>query len=393
MNIDSNARLNTLSNKEAVFFLIQKVLKSSYPLAIWKLPDAPEVYVLIDITKDTSETELEDLSECFIINAYEQSHPPRPLVLKGDIIIRLDENEVDTRFRPALSADKTDAFFKQIDQHEIPRKPIYDNSIHSPDFVEAVKKAIEHIKSGEAQKIVLSRYEDYELHQDFDPLDLFDQLVKNYPNAFCHLTQTKQYGLWIGASPEKLIAIEMDRYFSTDAIAGTQLLGDQTLAEVAWRQKEIEEQAMVSRYIINCLKKIRLREFEEIGPRTVKAGNLAHLKTEFKVDMETTNSPMLGSTMLNLLHPTSAVCGLPGRAANTFLQAHEGYSRELYAGFLGPVGFEGNTRLFVNLRCMKILGTYVRLFAGAGIMEDSDPEKEMAETTYKMQTLLKVLHT
>ena len=149
---------------------------------------------------------------------------------------------------------------------------------------------------------------------------------------------------------------------------------------------------MVSRYIIDCFKKIRLREFDEIGPRTVKAGNLTHLKTAFKVDMELTNSPMLGSTMLELLHPTSAVCGMPRELADEFIKTHEGYQRSLYAGFLGPVGFNGNSDLFVNLRCIQLDENKARLYAGAGITEYSNPEKEYQETSNKMQTMLKVLN-
>ena len=76
-------------------------------------------------------------------------------------------------------------------------------------------------------------------------------------------------------------------------------------------QKDIEEQALVERYVISCFKKIRLREYDEHGPKTMIAGNVLHLKTEFEVDMVATNFPQLGSVMLNLLHPTSAVCGMP----------------------------------------------------------------------------------
>ena len=95
--------------------------------------------------------------------------------------------------------------------------------------------------------------------------------------------------------------------------------------------------------------------------------------------------------MLELLHPTSAVCGMPRELADEFIKANEGYQRSLYAGFLGPVGFEGNTDLFVNLRCMQIDNEKARLFAGAGITEYSNPEKEFQETSSKMQTMLKVL--
>jgi isochorismate synthase len=157
--------------------------------------------------------------------------------------------------------------------------------------------------------------------------------------------------------------------------------------EVAWTQKEIEEQAMVSRYIIDCFKKLRLREYKENGPKTVQAGRMAHLKTIYEVDMEEVNIPELASTMLELLNPTSAVCGMPLQPALDFIKEYE----ELYAGFLGPINMDGYTHLFVNLRCMKIMGQTGRFYAGAGITENSHPEKEFEETQLKMQTLKKII--
>jgi isochorismate synthase len=163
------------------------------------------------------------------------------------------------------------------------------------------------------------------------------------------------------------------------------------LSEASWRQKEIEEQAMVSRYIINCFKKIRLREFDEIGPKTIAAGSLLHLKTDFKVDMDEVNFPQLGSVMLKLLHPTSAVCGMPKEAALIDLIEYEHYDRELYSGYLGPVNINNNTHIYVNLRCMQVTEKALVFYAGAGITEDSEPDKEFLETEMKMDILRRVV--
>ena len=207
-----------------------------------------------------------------------------------------------------------------------------------------------------------------------------------------HSFSTLAVGIWMGATPELLLSVEDKKKFTTVSLAGTQVIADDfPLAKAAWTQKEIEEQAMVSRYIINCFKKIRLREFEEYGPKTVRAGNLAHLKTTFEVDMAEVNFPQLGTVMLELLHPTSAVCGMPMKPAFEFLKENEGYDRQYYSGYLGPTNVQNETRLFVNLRCMKIEGNQATLFAGAGITEDSEPESEWNETEVKMQTLLNIL--
>jgi isochorismate synthase len=112
-----------------------------------------------------------------------------------------------------------------------------------------------------------------------------------------------------------------------------------------------------------------------------------HLKTDYEVDMNEINFPQLGSVMLKLLHPTSAVCGMPLDTALGFLKSQEGYNRELYSGYLGPVNFDEESHLFVNLRCMQLHEKSVRLYAGAGVTSDSDPEKEFLETEIKMKGL------
>ena len=194
-------------------------------------------------------------------------------------------------------------------------------------------------------------------------------------------------GLWAGASPE-LLLFRDETLFKTQAVAGTKALAaGQPVAEVTWGQKEIEEQAMVSRYIVNCFKKIRLREFKETGPQTIKTGKLAHLRTTYEVDHCMLRYEDLADHMLELLHPTSAVCGMPMERAQDFINTHEPHDRSFFSGFLGPVNFNGSTNLFVNLRCMKISRQKARLYAGAGITSGSDPDKEWQETELKMNTL------
>ena len=158
------------------------------------------------------------------------------------------------------------------------------------------------------------------------------------------LVSDEKTGTWLGASPELLVSVDRNGIFRTVALAGTQVYQDNILLRnIGWTQKEIEEQALVERYIISCFKKIRVREFDEHGPKTVQAGNLVHLKSDFEVDMKAVNFPLLGSVMLKLLHPTSAVCGMPMEASLSFLKQHEKHDREFYAGYLGPVNIENES--------------------------------------------------
>lgn len=182
-----------------------------------------------------------------------------------------------------------------------------------------VEKGIQHINREEFYKVVPSKIKNIESDNDINLGTAFVNTCKTYPNAFVNLTYSKKTGLWFGASPETLIEDKKGEYFKTMALAGTQPKSDKSIAETTWTQKEIEEQAYVSRYIINCFKKIRLRDFDEIGPKTIQAGSLLHLKTTFKVDTTITNFPELGSVMLKLLHPTSAVCGMPKTSLRIYI--------------------------------------------------------------------------
>lgn len=384
--------------KHAEKFLLQ-LLNTAYPFAMWRSPLAEKAYLMIDLSaqdqkhSNSEDWSIENESECFLVNAYNDSHPPRPRKIAGDIIVIFTNSQPELKINPKISSTKIENFLETIDRtvpFEFNKES--DELKASQAYEEHVEKALKSIETGLLQKVVLSRYQDFDIPSNFSPYNFFEQINSRYPNAFCYILSTPENGVWMGATPERLMTIENGRQFTTDALAGTQPIEpDTNLAHIAWTQKEIEEQAMVSRYIIDCFKKIRLREFDEVGPKTVRAGNLAHLKTSFVVDMEATNSPNLGNVMLDLLHPTSAICGFPREEAHQFINETENFDRELFCGFIGPVNYENATRLFVNLRCMKLVGNKARLYAGAGITADSIPSKELEETNSKMKTLLSAL--
>ncbi len=390
--------MNRIENIEALTSLSPAQLwamaeDKQFPMATWCLPGSERRYLLIDLgaARQVNADDLEDLGRGFIVNPFQEAHPPQPLFLKADLLISWEGTQKSFEISPSLSSSQLDQFLsdlengKQLEQPPLPPAEQYN-------FQQAVEQCLPKLDGHHLLKVVLSRCDDHHLPEDFQAFDKFLQLVDRYPEAMNYLLYLPGVGKWLGATPESLLHTKDQQRFTTAALAGTQLIKDhERLQDVAWRQKEIEEQAIVSRYIIDCFKKIRLREFEEQGPRTVKAGRLAHLKTNFSVDMVATQMPKLGSIMLDLLHPTSAVCGTPMRPALEFIREHEHYDRELYSGFLGPVHVENEVSLFVNLRCMQIRGTVGRFYAGAGITLDSDPQKEEIETELKLQTMKSVV--
>jgi isochorismate synthase len=158
-----------------------------------------------------------------------------------------------------------------------------------------------------------------------------------------------------------------------------------------WSAKEIEEQALVSDYIRDFFHRAGARTVCEAGPRTVAAGNVIHLQTDFSVQLPRLDLMDLANRVLHELHPTSAVCGMPKDKALAFIRQHEGYDRSFYSGYLGPVHIDGQSHLYVNLRCMQLGQGAAYLYAGGGVTADSSPEAEWRETELKAGTLLAVL--
>ncbi len=364
--------------------VIRTLIDGPLPLACWKLPNEQKTHLIVGGKLADTTAPLRRQRPGFVINAYKANHPVKAQFIPADLYLLQDEH---WHLAPEASdqiVDRVKHLLKTSVAKPTKRRPIESVSITT--YEEQVARAISSLQSGELAKVVLARYEDLPLH-DFDPWTFFQQLLHAYPDAFCSLTYLPGRGLWIGATPELLLE-DTPAHFKTVALAGTKGLNlDARLSELSWTQKEIEEQAMVSRYVINCFKALRLREFHEIGPKTVRAGALAHLKTTFIVYQDEVHFSDLAEQMLVLLHPTSAVCGMPRITAQQLITELEHFDRAYFAGFLGPVGFGFQSHLYVNLRCMHIQNQVARLYAGAGITSDSTPQKEAYETQMKISIL------
>lgn len=389
--------------------LIKKVWTSCFhhnaAIAIWKIPQSNTIHFLADFSEklDQSRLNLHESLPGFAISPFLNSDGKRTLFLKPDLYIRIDKKIkiIEDNTPEGLLPTTT-----QVD-HITPLPPPYyskkdKNSKHAKNlgepkeksrFIQMIKQAIEQISSGHFDKVVLARSLTEPLPKDFNLINLFDHLLKTRPHSFVSLISTPDHGTWMGSSPEVLVKTDANHHFHTHSLAATQpFISDKTLSEVSWNQKEIEEQAMVSRFIIQQFKTLRMREFIEKGPMTVKAGSLLHLKTRYDVDMKAIKRPTFATEMLQLLHPTAAVCGLPKASAMQFIQENEPLHRELYSGYLGPVNMQEETHLYVNLRCMQIQIDKLILYAGCGITHHSDPEKEWLETSLKCNNLQEVLN-
>ncbi len=383
-----------IGEREFVKSLIPQIIDHGGSMMFWRLPNSDEKNLIVCNSGATvvDDVSLENSKPGFVFAPFipesKKNFYSADLVFrfKGEEIIEgPDLNNTKYAFQKGAQAkpiEKSSAFYTSAKKSNRPS-----------DYKKLVRNGIQLIEAGAFEKIVPSQFRDVNLPDNFDPLKIFYRLCEKHPNAFVSFLSSPETGTWLGASPELLVSVEGADKFRTIALAGTlPYHAEMNLKAVAWTQKEIEEQALVSRYIINCFKKIRVREYAEHGPRTVVAGSLLHLRTDYEIDMKEVNFPQLGSVMLKLLHPTSAVCGMPLKAAFDFLQSQEGYDREFYSGYLGPVNFDGNSNLFVNLRCMQLFEKTARLYAGAGVTADSDPQKESEEVDIKIQTLSQIIN-
>ncbi|WP_396171988.1 isochorismate synthase [Flavobacterium sp.] len=272
-----------------------------------------------------------------------------------------------------------------------------DNSVASSksSFEELVTKGIQAINMNQFKKVVLSRKESIDL-ADFDSITAFEKLVYLYPNTFVYCFYHPKVGIWLGATPEQLLKAAGSK-FETIALAGTQK--DKGSNEVLWRNKEQEEQQFVTDYIVEKVKNIA-SEIKVSKPYSIKAGSVWHIKTDISGDFK---SEFGLKNIIQLLHPTPAVCGLPMNESKAFILKNEDYDRTFYTGFLGELNIGEKTDLFVNLRCMEIevasatsdrskfAMTKAYLFMGCGITKDSIPEKEWEESVNKSLTMKKML--
>jgi isochorismate synthase len=392
------------SQSEILDLLFLKGFSTGGSFALWRKPKSNQLEFLIDESKEPAKVELsfEDLPSGFIVHPFADQDDKKAYFIKSShyFSLLLDQEQAKEDL-PKWIISSTE-FSKELIKSSIQELLIKKSKASDSDTNEADKKnhftrlvqqGIQAIEAGVLEKVVPARTKLVKVAENFDLGKTFLEMIQAYPNSFVNFFHIPKIGTWIGASPETLIKTKEDIFY-TMALAGTQpASGENPLKSAAWTQKEIEEQALVCRYIVDCFKKIRLREYEEHGPKTIMAGNLLHLRTDFKVDMKATGFPQLGSVMLGLLHPTSAVCGMPRKEAHEFLQENEGFDRSFFAGFLGPVNIEGDTSIFVNLRTASFKGENAILYAGAGVTEDSDPDKEWEETELKCQIIGKYIQT
>jgi len=365
-----------------------------HAFALWRMPRAAGFTLAVsDAAPAEGPVFAADPVPAFAMAPFAAPDGSRAILMPADVLLTPDAmlfregtalmDAPSTAFHRAVAAGRAPAPFR-APPDDLPA-PV---ATARPDYEALVTRALEKIRTGRVDKIVLSRIEPRDLEPGHDLLALAEALSHAHPHAFVTLASSAATGTWIAATPEVLLTASPEG-LSTMALAGTQWPGPGVdIAKLTWPAKIVEEQEVVSRFIRAAFAAAGIADVTETPAATVRAANLCHLRSDFSAPAA---APEAMAALLAHLHPTSAVCGLPKPEAREFILAEEGAARGFYTGYLGPVAIGGVTALHVNLRSARVAGERIFLHVGGGIVEGSDPALEWEETVQKTKTIGAVL--
>lgn len=260
-------------------------------------------------------------------------------------------------------------------------------------FKAAVLSALASIEAGQFHKIVLAHAVDVEGTQPVHLFASLDHLRRLYPDCYVFSVSNETGQTFLGASPERLLKLS-NQGLITDALAGSAPRGktaaeDASLAHALLHsRKDRYEHQVVTDFIAQCLLQLGLQPQLSSSPHLLQLPNIQHLRTVIRTPIAR-NRHLL--EILEALHPTPAVAGAPREITCQHIRRHEAFERDLFGAPLGWIDHQGQGEFIVGIRSALIDGNKARLYAGAGIVAASDPDKEVAEIQLKLQVLLGAL--
>jgi isochorismate synthase len=259
-------------------------------------------------------------------------------------------------------------------------------------YEDAVRRAVRQIRANSLEKVVLAREVTVEAPRAHDPAAIFGQLREAFPSCFCFCCGTPE-GAFLGASPELLVR-RSGASVATVALAGSTRrsadpavddhLGEQLLHST----KNQAEHEIVGRRIEHLLRPHSVWVEAAPEPSLVKVANIQHLGTAIRAQLA---EPRSAVELAGLLHPTPAIGGEPRDAAFAAIPDLERLDRGWYAGTVGWMDAAEDGEFCVGIRSALLRDRTAHVFAGNGIVADSDPASELAETELKLDALLPLL--
>ncbi len=278
-----------------------------------------------------------------------------------------------------------------IDPHPSHRPRI--ESLRSPGQFEAsVAAAVERIRNGEIEKVVLAREIVVHAGSAHDPAAIFAAIREGFPSCFNFCVGTPE-AAFIGASPELLVRCA-GRSVSTVGLAGSTrrssdpAVDDHLAEKLLTSSKDRAEQGVVVESIVKALSRLSVWVEAAEEPEIIKVANIQHLATPVVAQLV---QPKTAIELAGILHPTPAVGGEPWKKASAVMDEVESLDRGWYAGPVGWMDGSGDGEFCVALRSALLRDREAHLYAGVGVVADSDPASELAETEIKLGALLPLI--
>ncbi len=299
-----------------------------------------------------------------------------------DLLAELDPicNAIDYELDEELNI-KTDIQLNQVSDFDL---------LH---WKETVNRAKDSIIEGEFEKVVLARELIIEIPRRINDTHILHKLRRQYPDCYSFLIKHNHKSSFIGCTPERLASFRAN-YILTEGLAGSISRGRTASEDVVLENsllnsdKDRHEHEIVLEDISERLEPFSKTIKHPEQPSVKKLSNVQHLYTPITA---TIKEGVSRTEVLKNLHPTPAVGGYPRKAAVRFIRKHEDFDRGWYASPIGWINTSGNGEFAVAIRSGLIMDKEVRFFAGCGIVQDSDPQKEWDETNMKFIPMLTAL--
>ncbi len=358
--------IKTMNSTALLAPLIDKHIRSHAGFAIYKLPYDNEPHLVVQTAGEPRTfASLRDIDHA-----------------RGFVMTPANsENQLDNiLINPDITACGTEQIVAELtslpQQQPRAERILPTNNISRADYERTLMQFTQLMRTTELRKVVFARSCESALPESLGTL--FVKACEQNNDFFVYLAHSPLCGTWIGCTPETLLCQTSPDRYRTMALAGTRKAAPEG---TPWSPKNIEEQRYVHDYLLQRIATVAT-DFETSPTTTRRAGAIEHICSTFRF----ATSQGIG-TLAALLHPTPAIGGQPQSLAIEALKAYESTRRLYYSGLVGPVGLPSHSSLFVNLRCMMIAPNAATLFAGGGLLAESDPNDEWLETEMKMDTM------
>lgn len=276
---------------------------------------------------------------------------------------------------------------------DVPPPAVPGSEVDRAAWVARVQRALTAIRAGRFRKVVLARSLTLDRARGVDALTATRRLYTPASEARVFLFEPEPGVALLGASPETLARVHDGEAYAT-AVAGSIRRGADAKADRAQAErllsseKDRREHDVVVQEVVEQLGAIGADVREDDAPHVLTLPGIHHLETRIRARLPGTVTVL---DLIERLHPTPAVCGQPRAPALAFLEREEGFDRGWYGAPVGWLDARGNGVTAPALRCALLEGDRCHLFAGAGIVEGSDPEREWDETQLKLETAARAL--